>query len=87
MEELDKMLDDFELAGGGNTDFRPAFEYVNRLVADGSMKNLKGLLYFTDGLGIYPTKRPPYDTAFVFSREYDKTKLPPWAMGIRYDLK
>lgn len=86
MEELDKMLEDFELTGGGNTDFRPAFEYVNRLVADGSMKNLKGLLYFTDGLGIYPTKRPPYDTVFVFSREYDKTKLPPWAMGIRYDL-
>ncbi len=27
---------------------------------------LKGLLYFTDGYGRYPLKKPPYDTAFVF---------------------
>ena len=27
---------------------------------------LRGLLYFTDGKGIYPAKRPPYETAFVF---------------------
>lgn len=85
--ELDRLLDDFEIAGGGNTDFRPAFEYVNKLVANGEMKNLKGLIYFTDGLGIYPSKRPSYETAFVFGKEFDRSKIPAWAMTARFDTK
>ena len=32
----------------------------------GKFKKLKGLLYFTDGKGIYPVRMPAYDTAFVF---------------------
>ena len=44
------------------------------------MKNLGGLLYFTDGKGIYPKKRPEYKTAFLFLDDYDESAVPPWAM-------
>ena len=41
----------------------PVFEHVDRLNAEGAFRHLRGLLYFTDGLGIYPKKRPKYDAA------------------------
>lgn len=65
-EDIERLLQNFSLVGGGGTDFRPAFAYVNRLLDEGVFHNLRGLLYFTDGKGIYPSKRPPYETAFVF---------------------
>ncbi|MCI5587002.1 MAG: VWA-like domain-containing protein, partial [Lachnospiraceae bacterium] len=52
--ELSRMINSFELMGGGNTDFRPAFRYVGELISNGELKNLKGLIYFTDGKGTYP---------------------------------
>ena len=54
-EEMQKYLETFEVSGGFGTDFRPAFEYVEKLRAEGHLKNLRGLLYFTDGAGIYPS--------------------------------
>ncbi len=68
-EDISRLLKDFSLIGGGGTDFRPAFAYVNQLLDAGAFHNLRGLLYFTDGKGIYPAKRPPYETAFVFMDE------------------
>lgn len=83
MNKIDSMMEKFTVAGGGNTDFRPAFEYVNQLLECGEIKSLKGLIYFTDGLGTYPAKRPPYDTAFIYLKDYDQSKVPPWAMALR----
>ena len=65
-DELIHAMNHFELRGGGGTDFRPAFEYVNQLCAEKKFSNLRGLLYFTDGMGTYPARRPAYDTAFLF---------------------
>lgn len=84
-EQLQPFLDTFQLIGGGGTDFRPAFAYVNELVEQGTFKNLTGLLYFTDGKGIYPKKRPDYKTAFLFLGDYDETAVPPWAMRLRLE--
>ena len=84
-EQLQPFLDRFQLIGGGGTDFRPAFAYVNELVEQGAFKNLTGLLYFTDGKGIYPKKRPDYKTAFLFLGDYDETAVPPWAMRLRLE--
>lgn len=80
---LDKLLERFELLGGGGTDFRPAFTYVNELLEQGVFKNLCGLLYFTDGKGIYPKLRPEYKTAFLFLEDYDDAVVPPWAIRLR----
>lgn len=84
-EELRVLLQQLELVGGGGTDFRPAFRYVNELLDRQELSNLRGLLYFTDGKGIYPLKRPDYQTAFVFLEDYEETKVPPWAMRLRLE--
>ena len=55
-----------KLKGFGSTDFRPVFEYVDELLAKGEFENLKGLIYFTDGYGVYPSRMPGYDTIFAF---------------------
>ncbi len=44
---------------------------------------MKGLIYFTDGKGIYPVQKPPYDTVFVFLKEdYEDMSVPGWAMKL-----
>ena len=81
--DLRRLVSGFELKGGGGTDFRPVFDYVNRMIEDGGFRNLRGLMYFTDGFGTYPTRRPPYDVAFVFCDDmYREHEVPPWAMRI-----
>lgn len=80
--DIPKLLHNFELIGGGGTDFRPAFSYINKLLEDGEFQNLKGALYFTDGKGIYPAKRPPYETAFLFLGEEEHPDVPAWAMKL-----
>lgn len=82
-EELAVYMENLELKGEGGTDFRPAFAYVDKLLQEQAFTNLKGLLYFTDGKGIYPEKMPPYETAFVFLEEdYEDQEVPPWAMKL-----
>ncbi len=81
--DLRRLVGGFELRGGGGTDFRPVFDYVDRLVDEGGFRNLRGLMYFTDGFGTYPTRRPRYETAFVFCDDmYREHDVPPWAMRI-----
>ena len=56
-------------------------EPVARLQKEGAFTTLRGLVYFTDGMGIYPQKRPPYDVAFVLLEEPPlSVKMPPWAI-------
>lgn len=80
--DIVKLLHNFELIGGGGTDFRPAFSYINKLLEDGEFHNLKGVLYFTDGKGIFPSKRPSYETAFLFLGEEEHPDVPAWAMKL-----
>ena len=85
-EEFDRYLQTMIIKGLGGTDFRPAFEYVNQLCAEKKFANLRGLLYFTDGMGTYPARRPGYDTAFLFLGErFDDANVPPWAMKVVLD--
>ncbi len=82
-EEMEDYMEHFTISGFGGTDFRPAFEYVNGLLNKGVFKKLRGLLYFTDGKGIYPVSMPPYDTAFVFMEgQYEDISVPGWAMKV-----
>ncbi len=71
------------LQGFGATDFRPVFDYVDRLLEQGEFENLKGLIYFTDGYGIYPQKMPGYDVIFAFLEEDEmRQPVPPWSMKV-----
>ncbi|MCR4657055.1 MAG: VWA-like domain-containing protein [Lachnospiraceae bacterium] len=76
--QFDAFLKRGKLVGFGGTDFRPAIEYVNKLVEDGEFVNFKGLIYFTDGYGIYPVKAPGYDCMFVFLSDDDRRPEVPW---------
>ncbi len=85
-EEMKDYMEHLELYGDGGTDFRPAFEWVNQLLEQKEFHNLKGLIYFTDGFGIYPQKMPPYKTAFVFMQDnYRDVDVPVWAMKLILD--
>ncbi len=85
----DRDFDDYishgKLNGYGGTDFRPAFEYVDALIEDEAFTNFKGLIYFTDGYGIYPSHAPEYDAMFVFVKQDDRKPEVPW-WGIRVEL-
>ena len=86
MDQLAAYMEAFQLVGGGGTDFRPAFRYVDGLIRAGEFHHLKGLLYFTDGLGRFPARRPAYDAAFLFlGSQYEDADLPPWAMKLVLD--
>ena len=76
-------MKNFELKGFGGTDFRPVFEYVDELIRRGEFENLKGLIYFTDGYGTFPDKKPAYETAFIFvDDEYGQPQIPVWAIKL-----
>ena len=80
---LTESLRTFEVKGSGDTDFRPVFRYVEQLQQQGELSHLQGLLFFTDGFGVYPHKRPPYPAAFVFLDDtYAGHPVPPWAIQL-----
>ena len=82
-EDFDLFMKNGKLRGFGSTDFRPVFQYIEKLRREGEFDNLKGLLYFTDGYGIYPEQMPDYDTAFVFlNDDGESLRVPPWAIKI-----
>lgn len=82
-EELDDFLRRGKLTGGGATDFRPVFTYVEQLREQGEFENLKGLIYFTDGYGVYPQRPPEYQVIFAFLEEDEnRAPVPPWSMKV-----
>lgn len=82
-EDFIIFMNDYKVKGYGSTDFRPVFEYVDDMIDKHEFDNLKGLIYFTDGYGIYPENRKDYDVAFVFVNDDDNApKVPPWAIKV-----
>ncbi len=55
---------DYELSGGGGTDFRPVFEYIDQYLNYPTL-----LLYFTDGMGTFPENEPSYDLLWIMPEE------------------
>jgi predicted metal-dependent peptidase len=56
--------DDFDcqpqVQGGGGTDFRPVFEWIDR-----QDRKPDSLVYFTDACGRFPPQEPPYQTLWL----------------------
>lgn len=83
IEQLKEYMEHVVLKGGGGTDFRPAFAYVEKQMAERIYGRLRGLLYFTDGYGIFPVVMPPFETAFLFlQKQYRDVDVPPWAIKL-----
>ena len=55
---------DVELKGGGGTDFRPVFRFVEE-----NFDDVKLLLYFTDLEGTFPSEPPNYEVKWVTQNE------------------
>ena len=71
------------IQGRGGTDFTPVFRYVEELREKKELKDLKALLYFTDGDGVYPRQPTEYQTAFVFLHKTDHMDhVPSWAVKL-----
>lgn len=82
-EDFEDYIKNLEIKGLGETDFRPVFEFAAEKIRKRELTDLKGLLYFTDGLGTFPSEKPPYDTAFILHRgDYDEPPVPDWAMSM-----
>ncbi|MBQ0018546.1 MAG: hypothetical protein KBS63_05010 [Clostridiales bacterium] len=82
-DEFDRYIESMQILGLGKTDFRPVFEHVDKLLGEHQLTNLAGLLYFTDGKGTFPTKKPAYDTAFIIhTDEVYPPEVPSWAMRL-----
>ncbi|MBD3791396.1 MAG: hypothetical protein IE918_04485 [Campylobacterales bacterium] len=54
---------EYEVSGGGGTDFRPVFEYIDR-----NIDYPTALLFFTDGQGIYPDDAANYDVLWIMPK-------------------
>ena len=79
-KEWETYREQMVIHGRGGTDFRPVFEEVERMREKREFSYLKALIYFTDGDGIYPEKKPDYETAFVFVKKSEKMdRVPGWA--------
>ena len=55
------------LKGGGGTDFRPVFEYI-----EVQNEDFKFLIYFTDGMGEFPSYEPMIDTLWVMPQQIEE---------------
>jgi predicted metal-dependent peptidase len=54
------------IEGGGATDFRPVFEFI-----ENELEDTKLLLYFSDLDGSFPINEPKYDVKWVAPKELD----------------
>lgn len=69
----DNLIGQIKLAGGGGTDFRPVFDYVDRLPEDAEC-----LIYLTDLCGSFPEKAPHYPVLWVLAEPDGSAPKPPF---------
>ena len=56
---------------------------MDQLNEEKRFRNLKGLIYFTDGYGTFPEHKPQYTTAFLFVKDgYEIPEVPAWAIKL-----
>ena len=62
------MPTDLMLVGGGNTDFRPVFQWIKTvgMAADGDPSVI---LYFSDGYGTFPDRSPMTPVVWVLTTD------------------
>ena len=82
LEEFSNMLSNYELQGGGGTDFTPVFDYLTTLKRKG--EKIEGLIYFTDGVGVYPREIPPFKTCFAILGD-EQVNVPHFAYKINVE--
>lgn len=88
LDDLERYIETLEIHGMGGTNFCPAFAHIESLQKNGEFTSLSGILFFTDGSGIYPSKKPDVPTTFIFlNHHYDAIDVPPWANTLILDAE
>lgn len=82
-EEFSELMENYRLYGGGGTDFRPVFNRLTDLKRKG--EKIEGLIYFTDGMGVYPKEVPPFKTCFVILGDGEGVEVPHFAYKINVE--
>ena len=75
--EWKEYIKNVKIQGRSGTDFRPVFGFIKKEQEKRELQHLKALIYFTDGDGIYPGRKPEYETAFVFVKKTENMRLVP----------
>lgn len=83
-DEFSKMLENYKLLGGGGTDFNPVFKRLTELKRKGV--KIEGLIYFTDGVGVYPREIPPFKTCFAILGDAENVQVPHFAYKINIEV-
>lgn len=78
-KEWEAYRETITIKGRGGTDFRPVFQKVEELRKQHVFRNLKALIYFTDGDGIYPNKSPITRRHLSLSDRPKNESCPKWA--------
>jgi hypothetical protein len=79
-EDWKDYIDTLEICGMGGTDFRPAFSHIQHLLKCREFVDLPAILFFTDGVGLYPQESPGVRTIFIFLKgHYEAIDVPDWA--------
>ena len=82
-DEFEAYVNGLQIRRAEETDFRPAFLMVDDLIRKQTFRNLKGVIYFTDGVGAFPANKPNYEAVFVFVNDnYSEPAVPPWAIRL-----
>jgi len=71
----------FKPRGGGGTDFRPVFEWVESVGLQPAV-----LVYLTDGDGEFPAEAPPYPVVWVIHRTDGEHPSVPFGEVVRYPV-
>ena len=80
--ELEDAMERFKPRGFGGTDFCPVFRRIEQLREEGVLKQVRGLLYLSDGWGDFPDQVPDYPTAFLLLQEPNLPKIPAWVTQV-----
>lgn len=85
--QVDDLFSNFSARGFGGTDFRPVFERVATLRQEGTLPRVRGLLYLSDGWGLFPDAPTDYPTVFLIPRSEDTTlsHVPNWITQLHLD--
>ena len=85
-QEIEEYIKNISLKGFGGTDFRPVFQYVDEIFTSSQKNEVNGLIYFTDGDGVYPKQMPKFKSVFIINDScFDKAKMPLWATPLFLD--
>jgi len=68
---------DIKITGGGGTDFRPPFQWVEKEGIEP-----KVFLYLTDGYGSFPKQPPPYPVLWLMTTSV----VPPWGEHVKIEV-